>query len=63
MIKLLRNSADVFIVQWKLVFIVLFHETRRELFVLVNEVCRQVLTQELLCFFQSKMCNSDEKSE
>lgn len=26
MIKLLRNSADVFIVQWKLVFIVLFHE-------------------------------------
>lgn len=53
MIKLLRNSADVFIVQWKLVFIVLFHETRRELFVLVNEVCRQVLIQELLCFFQS----------
>lgn len=53
MIKLLRNSADVFIVQWKLLFIVLFHETRRELFVLVNEVCRQVLTQELLCFFQS----------
>lgn len=53
MIKLLRNSADVFIVQWKLVFIVLFHETRRELFVLVNEVCRQVLTQKLLCFFQS----------
>lgn len=53
MIKLLCNSADVFIVQWKLVFIVLFHETRRELFVLVNEVCRQVLTQELLCFFQS----------
>lgn len=53
MIKLLRNSADVFIVQWKLVFIVLFHETRRELFVLVNEVYRQVLTQELLCFFQS----------
>lgn len=53
MIKLLRNSADVFIVQWKLVFIVLFHETRRELFVLVNEVCRQVLTQELLYFFQS----------
>lgn len=42
MIKLLRNSADVFIVHWKLVFIVLFHETRRKLFVLVNEVCRQV---------------------
>lgn len=53
MIKLLRNSADVFIVEWKLVFIVLFHETRRELFVLVNEVCRQVLTRKLLCFFQS----------
>lgn len=31
MIKLLRNSADVFIVQWKLVFVVLFHETRRDI--------------------------------